>query len=102
MVVGLSSILNRAAGALANRATQSKQPSAPTQTQSQTQMPSQYSGSGNPYNEILYNKKLYEDPNASQGQRQWASSQAQQYYGMLNDVDRQRFQNMNASAMENY
>jgi hypothetical protein len=78
----------------------------PLQNQNQTttaaKPASQYTGQGNAYNEILYLKNLYENPNSTSGQKQWASSQAQQYYGQLNEADRNTIQNMNATSMKTW
>jgi hypothetical protein len=57
---------------------------------------------GNPYNEILYSKNLYEGQGATDGTKSWAANNADQYYKMLSPDEAAKVHNMNASELQAY
>lgn len=56
---------------------------------------------GNPYNEILYSKNLFEGSGASSGTQDWARNNANQYYDQLGS-DAGRVRDMNASQLSDW
>ena len=72
------------------------------QTQGGNDYYSQYAGKGNPYNEISYLKNLWEAPGSTQGQKDWASQQANQYYNNLDPLEAQKIRAMSGTTLTNY
>jgi len=63
-----------------------------------------YGGKGNPYNEILYSKKLYDQGvlNQNQATKDYAAKRAQQYYSMLSADEAAKIKAMNTQELINY
>ena len=63
-----------------------------------------YGGAGNPYNEILYSKKMYDlgVSTQNQGLKNWAAQNAQQYYSMLSADEAAKIRAMNTQQLIDY
>ena len=68
----------------------------------QSSVPAPKFQQGNPYNEILYSKKQWEAPGASEGSKAWASNNAKQYYSILSPEEAARVSDMDAAQLEAY
>lgn len=82
-----------------------KSPSAPQQPAPAPTTPAygQYTGKGNPYNEILYWKQMFEGANGNKDTQSYAANQAKNYYAMIQDpTERAYIQSLNGSALANY